>query len=195
MSLYSDARYEISVMGIFAVIGVAVKELLGQSTSVDGATGPANAVVWGYGLVAASLFCMMFAQYALGSKTSLTSRIGSTTGVRSFISGIMRQVMPVTAILVVLAWTVAMNLVFARQINKGDVTPSYSSLSRTSSFFILFQLGLAFKIAIDKLNPARSPEAKTYDVELGALSYLLAVMNLLMLGIMNINLVYFSTDG
>jgi hypothetical protein len=195
MSLYADANYEITVMGIFAVIGVAVKTLLGQSTSADGMTGPANAVIWGYGLVAASLFCVMFAQYALSNKTDLTSRIGSTTDARSFVSGIAKQVMPVTVILVVLAWTVGLNLYFAKQINKGDVTPSYNSLSRTSSFLVLFQLALAFKIAVDKLNPARPDKARTFDVELGALSYLLALMNIIILGIMNINLVFFSTDG
>lgn len=195
MSLYSDAKYNISVMGIFAVTGLFIKVFLAQSTSSDGSSGPANAVIWGYGLISAALFCVMFVQFALNNKSHLIERIGSTTSVSKFVSGLVSQVLPVTMILMILAWTIALNFMYSKQINKGDITPVYSNLSRVSSYLILFQVGIAFKIAVDKLNPMRSAETKSFDMELSALSYLLTALNLMLLGIMNINLVFFSTDG
>ena len=57
MSLYTDAKYDITIMMVFTVIGIVVKMFFAQPVSADGSTGPANATIWGYGIIALALFC------------------------------------------------------------------------------------------------------------------------------------------
>ena len=109
--------------------------------------------------------------------------------------GLMKQIMPITVVFGILAWTIILNSVFLEQINKGKVTPTYLNLSWTSSLLILFQLMLVFKIVKDELNPTQAGPLKSFDSQLSALSYLLGTLNFVMLGIMNMSLVFFSTDG
>ena len=195
MSLYTDAKYDITIMMVFTVIGIVVKMFFGQPISADGSTGPANATIWGYGIIALSLFCTIFIKYALSSKADLMTRIGSSTSPIGFITGLAKQIMPITVVFGILAWTILLNSMFLEQINKGKVTPTYMNLSWTSSLLILFQLMLVFKIVKDELNPTQVGQLKSFDSQLSALSYLLGTVNFVMLGIMNMSLVFFSTDG
>ena len=194
MSLYTDAKYDTTIMMVFAVIGIVVKMFFAQPVSADGSTGPANATIWGYGIVALALFCTIFIKYALSSAGDLVKRIGSATSPLGFVMGMVKQVLPITVVFIVLIWTIMLNSIFLAQINKGEVTPTYSSISWTSSLLVLFQLVLVFKIVRDELNPVQS-EGDGFDAQLSAISYLLGTVNFVMLGIMNISLVFFSTDG
>lgn len=195
MSLYTDAKYDITIMMVFTVIGIVVKMFFAQPVSTDGSTGPANATIWGYGIIALALFCTLFIKYALSSKGDLVARIGSSTSPLRFIMGLAKQIMPITVVFGILVWTILLNSVFLEQINKGKVTPTYVNISWTSSLIILFQLILVFKIVKDELNPTQAGPLKSFESQLSALSYLLGTLNFVMLGIMNISLIFFSTDG
>ena len=194
MSLYSSAKYDISVMMIFAAIGIIIKLFFAQTPSADGSTGPANATIWGYGVVAMSMLCTIFIKYALGSGGEiLTERVGKE-GALKFVWGLVKQIIPVTVVFGILIWTIILNATFITQINKGEVSPTYSNLSWTSSFLILFQLMLVFRIVLSELRHGED-ENTAKEIQLEALSYLLGTLNFVMLGIMNISLVFFSTDG
>lgn len=195
MSLYTDAKYDITIMMVFTMVGIVVKMFFAQPISEDGTTGPANVTIWGYGIIALSLFCTLFIKYALSSKGDLVNRIGSKTNPIEFIIGLAKQIMPITVIFGILTWTIILNSVFLEQINKGKVTPTYVNLSWTSSLLILFQLMLVFKIVKDNINPTQTGPHKSFDNQLSALSYLLGTVNFVMLGIMNMSLIFFSTDG
>ena len=195
MSLYTDAKYDITIMMVFTLIGIVVKMFFAQPVSADGSTGPANATIWGYGIIALALFCTIFIKYALSSKGDLMARIGSSTSPFGFIAGLAKQIMPITVVFGILSWTILLNSIFLEQINKGKVTPTYNNLSWTSSLLILFQLMLVFKIVKDELNPTQAGSLKSFDSQLSALSYLLGTINFAMLGIMNMSLVFFSKDG
>jgi hypothetical protein len=182
-------------MMIFTAIGIVVKLFLAQSGSQDGSTGPANATIWGYGIIAVSLFCTIFIKYALSSKSDLVTRIGSSTNPIAFVTGLLKQLMPITFVFAVLVWTIILNSTFLVKINKGEVTPTYSNLSWTSTLLILFQLILVFKIVKDELTPNASGAMKSFNSQISALSYLIGTVNFVMLGIMNMSLVFFSTDG
>jgi len=192
--MYANAKYDMSIMMVFAVIGIVVKLFFAQPTSADGSTGPANATIWGYGIVALSLLCTLFIKYALSSKAEIVAKIGSGTSPVDFIKGLVAQIVPVSVIFAILAWTILLNSMFLVQINKGNVTPTYVNLSWTSTFLILFQLMLVFRIVYAELSPAKRGTTG-WETQLGALSYLLGTINFVMLGIMNMSLVFFSTDG
>ena len=187
----ANAKYDISIMMIFAVIGVIVKIFFAQPPSSDGSTGPANATIWGYGIIAMSLLCTLFIKYALSSREDMVGNI-SETGPLMFIKGLLKEILPVTVVFGVLVWTVMLNSMFNVQINKGNVTPGYINLSWTSTFLILFQLMLVYRIVLLKVNGG---DEDKWTRQLDALSYLLGTINFVMLIIMNISLVFFSTDG
>ena len=191
--MHDTAKYDISVMMIFTIIGIVVKLFFAQPPSIDGSTGPANATIWGYGIVAMSLLCTLFIKYALSSKGVLVSTINEATPWH-FIKELVQQIVPVTVVFGILAWTIILNSVYLVQINKGKVTPTYSNLSWTSTLLILFQLMLVFNIVYTALIPGEK-KASIWKGQLEALSYLLGTINFVMLIIMNISLVFFSTDG
>ena len=195
MSLYTDAKYDITIMMVFALIGIVVKMFFAQPVSADGSTGPANATIWGYGIIALALFCTVFIKYALTTRDNLIQRIGSSTSIISFVAGLAKQILPITVMFSILAWTIILNSVFLEKINKGKVTPTYLNLSWTSSLLILFQLMLVFKIIKDELYPTQTGVLRSFDSQISALSYLLGTLNFVMLGIMNISLIFFTTDG
>ena len=195
MSLYTNAKYDTAVMMIFTFVGLVVKVFFAQPVSADGSTGPANATIWGYGIIALALFCSIFIKYALSSKINITTKLTSTTSIITFIGGLLKQIMPISVVFGILVWTILLNSMFLVQINKGEVTPTYNNLSWTSSLLIFFQLMLVFKIVIDQLNLNESSSNKNYDTQLSALSYLIGTINFIMIGIMNMSLVFFSTDG
>ena len=190
--MYTNAKYDISVMMIFAVIGIIIKLFFAQTPSADGSTGPANATIWGYGVVAMSMLCTIFIKYALGSHEDLTTHVGNE-GALTFIWGLVKQIIPVTVVFGVLIWTIILNITYITQINKGEVTPTYANLSWTSTFLIFFQLILVFWIVKSQLH--RGGHDAERKIQLEALSYLLGTLNFVMLGIMNISLIFFSTDG
>ena len=194
MSLKTDAKYDTTVMMVFTFIGLIVKIFLAQPTSSDGSTGPANATVWGYGIIAIALFCTIFIKFALSNPDDLGNKLGSKMSIFKFISSMARQTMPITVVFFILLWTVFLNTNYQSQINKGNVTPTFDNMSMTSTFLLFFQLLLVFYIVRSEITKEQDVTMKLIS-QLSALSYLIGTINFVMLGIMNISLVYFSTDG
>tara|TARA_B100000683_G_scaffold45431_2_gene42005 strand:- start:2167 stop:2469 length:303 start_codon:yes stop_codon:yes gene_type:complete len=98
---------------------------------------------------------------------------------------------------IVLSWLVILNFQFYTQINKGMVTTEYSQFSNISTIMIVFQMAILFKY-LYLFVPDRSQSKNSIEEQqskFASASYLTALLNIIFIGMMNIILVYFSTDG
>ena len=58
-------EYIINGMFILAVIGMCVKVFFSSAISADGTYGPANTIIYGYGIIALSILSVLFISYAV----------------------------------------------------------------------------------------------------------------------------------
>jgi hypothetical protein len=190
-------KYQLGALSGLAGVGLMVQLLFGGEYSADGGTGPATAVVWGYGLTAISLLCIMFVSFALTSEIS--KKLGMSAP--AFLMDLVGQAIPLSLLLLVLGWIISLNVTFYKRINQGIVAEEYTPYSRLSTIMIAFQIAVVLKWVNDYVAAlgARSragtvaEEAKANQLKY--VSYILTVLNLVFAGMLTIVLTYFTTDG
>jgi hypothetical protein len=183
----NDTSYEITILIGLSIIGILVKLFLSPSTSNLGDIGPATASVWGYGITAFSLFTLFFITFSLANSSSIVSTIMSS--------------IPILLLLGIVASLIIINGMFLERINKGNIPKDYSNLSIISTVLVSLQLFFAFSYLLNKLKVERSsnPEINKYISlkawQMGNISYVFGLFNVLAIGGSYIILKYFSTDG
>lgn len=188
-----DREYEYNIKNIIAVcsIGIIVKLLFGNNYTDDGSNGPASSALWGYGLASMAIFFLMFVQThkSVGkSPQKSTSQETFLMKITTFYTS-MLNILPTLLMFIVLSWLVLLNYQFYTQINTGNVTTEYSQFSNISTIMILFQMAILFKYLF---IPDSNEDQQS---KFASASYLTAILNIIFIGMMNIILVYFSTDG
>lgn len=189
--------YDIIAMGLVGLGGLLVKVFLSENTSDDGTKGPAAGSVWGYGVTAASVLTAMFVTFALVSKMSNFEDKNTF----SFVIALFTHSVPSLLLLGILAWLIAINAIYYKRINKGDVASEYYTYSNVSTLLVAVQALLLFKYMVDELKVAATSDTlkKTLEIsmasKLASVTYLLTMANIILASIMTIVLEYFTTDG
>ena len=161
---------------MFAIIGVIIKTFFFNDYSQDGLTGPANANLWGYGIISFALLGLLFVSY---------SDLSSDGGI-NYVKSIFQASIPGFILLLILYWLIMLNMNYYTKINKGEISQEFKLYSFVSSFVIFLQLYVVYKF-LDKKTDKKTP--------FKLLSYLLTLANVILIGIMTIILTFFSTDG
>ena len=183
----NNTNYEITILIGLSIIGILIKLFLSPSTSNLGDIGPATASVWGYGITAFSLFTLFFITFSLGNSANLVSTIMSS--------------IPILLLLGIIASLILINVMFLERINKGNVPSDYSNLSIISTVLVSLQLFFAFSYLLNKLkiNGSGNVDVNKYAslkaLQMGNISYVFGLFNVLAIGGSYIILKYFSTDG
>lgn len=191
-----NIRYDITVMAVFAIIGICIKLFFGNKTTSDGSQGPASAATWGYGIVAMSILSIIFVTFALASRMNniYLSPI-------KFIKQLVKNSLPPLLLFSVLVWLIALNVTYFRRINEGKVASEYNLYSNISTLLVIIQLIFVFKYLKDELSLTKAVTATKSTIEraltseLASVTYVLTILNLIFAGIMNIILEFYSTDG
>jgi hypothetical protein len=194
----SSVPFDINVMTGLAATGAVIKLFFAQPTTDTGITGPASAAIWGYGTMAMSLLGVMVVTFALSSKDSMRS------GIWEFLKGVASTSLPTMLLLGILIWIISMNTAFFKRINQGRVAPEYAGFSTLSTVMIILQLCVLLKFLKDKTD-ATSQAKEGHSIlskmwlaitaEMRTLTYVLTTVNLIVAGIMQVILAFFSTDG
>ena len=172
----------VSIIGIcIALVGILVK-LFSSSNTADGSSGPANSTIWGFGLVAASIFMNMFL---------IRFKSKSETGNWAFIKKIISESLPSVLTLGALIWIIYLNATFFKRINQGKVSIEYTQVSYICTFLILVQVILLFKTVYSNINKGKDEIVQKLKYAVYGLTF----FNSIFIAIMNVILVYFSTDG
>ena len=191
-----NIQYDITNMMVFSVIGIMIKLFFGNTTSSDGMHGPASSALWGYGVVALSVLSIMFITFALASQMHQLE--GNTFG---FVKLLLQNSLPPLLMFIVLVWLISLNAAYFKQINEGRVASEYAQFSNISTVMIIFQLVVLFKYLKDELmiedgGPgSQKGVAEALKSQMASITYILTIINLIFVGMMNIVIEFFSTDG
>ena len=194
----SNLPFDIKTLLFLAVSGILIKIFLSGTVTEDGSSGPASSAVWGYGLTTFSLFGLLIIVIALTSAQTMREDIWT------IIKKVITSSFPLIATLLILSWLVILYTVYSVRINKGKVAPEFNQFSFASSFLIFIQLIVVFKYLMDKSNISLgtankdSPVGKVLSAltsELTSVVIILTLLNLIFVGMMQIIVEFFSTDG
>ena len=192
--------YIINSMFLFSIIGMSIKIFFGKQTSEDGLNGPANSIIYGYGIVACSILTVMFVSFAVHDRIGKIENRNKTESIVKFLKSFLTSSAPSILTVIVLLWIITLNITYYTRINKGRVATEYYQLSTGTSFLFIFQivclfqyLRLFIKMKTDPKN-AGSDAVSTQN-RIAFATYFLTAINLIVVGMMTIILQFFSTDG
>jgi len=170
----------------FAIIGIIIKLFFQSQITTDGSSGPANASIWGYGVICLSIFSVMFLSFALAS-----NMVNLEKNLLGFIKVLLTSSFPSILTLLILVWLITLNMTYFTRINQGKLSEEYNQFSTITTLLLIVQLIVLFKFLKEQtasLNPAGG-QGMAYVV------YILTFINVIYIAMMNIILRYFTTDG
>ena len=183
--------YDIKIFSFLCIMGIVVKIIFGQ-TSND----YAKATVWGYGFSILALFGLLVSSFGIFNKDHASS------GIMGFLKKIFKNALPIILSIVIIALIIVQNVSFYKQINSGRVADEYYQFSGVSSFLILVQTVLVINYLMDILSGQRNKDdveksgvMTALASEMNSIILILSVMNVGIIGVLQVVLKYFSTDG
>ena len=183
--------YDIKIFSFLCIMGIVVKIIFGQ-TSND----YAKATVWGYGFSILALFGLLVSSFGIFNKDHASS------GIMGFLKKIFKNALPIILSIVIIALIIVQNVSFYKQINSGRVADEYYQFSGVSSFLILVQTVLVINYLMDILSGQsnkddveKSGVMTALASEMNSIILILSVMNVGIIGVLQVVLKYFSTDG
>lgn len=204
-------RFNANSMLVIAMIGIVIKLFFSQSISEDGLSGPANAVIWGYGGSMIAIICLFFIVSAFYDKETILKLSNSKTlepWLREIFAdantkdgGIHRQPINISIILffIIILWTIIINVKYYKQINQGRVSLGYLNAEYVSTILLVFQVIVLFRLVFSLFsytsNKIVIQSHNDDNNRMKFFTYLLSLINIILIGTATIDLVYFSTDG
>lgn len=174
----SNIQYDINIMYGFAFVGIIIKLFFAGDTSLDGTSGPASTNIWGYGTMLLSLFGILLVSFSFASKQK-------ELGLIDFVKKLMSTSAPILVTMLLLVWVLTLSSMYYTRINKGQIANEYFQFSNISTFLIMTQIAFLFM----SLREDESPNKFSYA------TYFFTLLNAIFIGITNIILTFFSTDG
>lgn len=188
-SLLSTNR-NLEITNLFGLLvgGVIVKIFFSSQ-------GVASASIWGYGLSALATFLLVIISFAFKSKINFNDK-GNT------LVETINSMMPPFLLLIILIWAIILNVSNFDAVNKTNLPKEYGQYSFISSFLIIIQIISLFIYFNNKYGllfftqtQERRLKEKIKIVDATETIYILFLFNAIMLGMMQIVLQFFTTDG
>ena len=182
--------YDIQIFSFLCILGIIFRIIFARSTNDY-----ASATVWGYSFSLLALCGLVISSFAISTKNQFSQ------GVTGFMKTLFSDSLPIILTLVIIALIVFQNITFYNQINSGKVADEYYSFSGVSAFLILVQVALVVNFLLDKLKQYTSSKENKGDImgalasELNSIILILTVTNVAFIGMIQVILKYFSTDG
>jgi hypothetical protein len=202
--------YIINSMMLISIVGMCIKIFFTTETSSDGTTGPANAVIYGYGIVALAILTVLFISYGIHDRVNTVENrgisnnnqggmIGKLTNIVNFVKSFLTSSGPSILTIMVLCWIISLNITYYTKINKGAVAKEFYQLSTGTTFLFVFQIICLFqylKLFIEsKTDKSKKQENEQAQGRIAFATYFITMINLIVVGMMTIILQFFSTDG
>jgi hypothetical protein len=198
--------YIINSMMLISIVGMCVKIFFSTEPTADGKSGPANAVIYGYGIVALAILTVLFISYGIHDRINTIENRGKQSGIKGklaniigFLKSFLTSSGPSILTIAVLGWIITLNISYYTKINKGAVANEFYQLSTGTTYLFVFQiiclfqyLKLFIEAKMDKKKEAANMQAQS---RIGFATYFITTINLIIVGMMTIILQFFSTDG
>jgi hypothetical protein len=191
-SAFSVYEFDYNIMLLLACIGIFIKLFFEFGGLQSGESSKASAAIIGYTLVIISLSSMLFVQLSLAKPADMRK-----TGVIEFISTLITGSAPPLLMLLIIIWLLYINIHYFDRINSDTLTKEYNNVSFITSGMVLAQLFVVF-MSISS-TPVGSDNndglMQALKTNMSSITYLLTLSNIMFIGITNIILEYFATDG
>ena len=202
--------YIINSMMLVCIVGLSIKIFFTTPPSTDGLTGPANAVIYGYAIVALAILVVRFISYGIHDRISTIENRGNNANDQGGMMGKLKNVVgfvksfiismgPSLFVLFILCWNIYLNIHYYTKINKGMVADEFFKLVNGTTFLLVFQVICLFQylrlFIAGKIDKEKQKNSVQEQSRIAFASYLLTLINLILTGIMTIILEFFSTDG
>ena len=198
--------YIINSMLLISIVGMCVKIFFSTEPTADGTSGPANAVIYGYGIVALAILTVMFISYGIHDRIDTIENRGKQNDIKGklmkmvgFLKSFLTSSGPSILTITVLAWIISLNMSYYKKINKGAVANEFYQLSTGTTYLFVFQIICLFqylKLFIEgKMDKKKRVENEQAQGRLAFATYFITMINLVVVGMMTIILQFFSTDG
>ena len=174
----SNIQYDITIMYGFTLVGIIIKLFFAGDVSLDGTSGPASTNIWGYGTMFLSLIGILLISFSFASKQK-------ELGIMDFVKRLMSTSAPILVTMILLIWILTISSIYYTKINTGQIATEYYQYSNISTFLIMTQIVLLFM----SLREDEVPNKFSYA------TYFFTLLNAIFIGITNIILTFFSTDG
>ena len=180
--------YDIKMFSFLCILGIVIRIIFAGKDEY------ATATVWGYGFSVLALFGLVISSFAMSSKDQFSQ------GIMGFFKALLKTASPIILTILILSLILFQNISFYDNINSGKVAPQYYQFSGVSGFLILVQACLVINYLMDTLK-GRKFEGDAGGImfalasELNSIILILTVTNIGFIGILQVILKYFSTDG
>jgi hypothetical protein len=190
--VYSLYEFDFNIMLLLSFIGIFIKLMFEFNGNVVDGSSKASAAIVGYTLVIISIFSLLFVQLSLAKKEDMKD-----DGVTKFIMKLISGAVPPLLLLLIIIWLLYININYFDRINSGTLTDQYKDVSFISSMMVLLQIIIVFKYFSKNSSPKPDDDSALMAMEqnITSISYLLTLANVMFIGILNIILEYFATDG
>tara|TARA_Y100000996_G_scaffold354830_1_gene295162 strand:+ start:654 stop:1241 length:588 start_codon:yes stop_codon:yes gene_type:complete len=189
---FSLYEFDFNIMLLLACIGIFIKLMFEFGGVRSSNSTKATAAIIGYTLVVISLSSLLFVQLSLAKAADMKQ-----AGILEFIRRLVSSSIPPLLMLFIIIWMIYININYYDRINSGTLTNEYNNISFISTGLILAQLSVVF-LSISKNEPPSEDDDGVWAAlqsNITSITYLLTLANIMFIGIINIILEYFATDG
>ena len=181
--------YDLKIFSFLCILGILFRIIFSRTSNEY-----ATSTVYGYGFSILALLGLMVSSFATSYKDQMSQ------GIMGFFKVLLKNAIPVILITSIISLVLFQNISFYDQINKGHVADEYYQFSGVSSFLILVQVCLVINYLMDILSSEQNKGNKSGIMaalasELNSIILILSVMNIGIIGVLQVILKYFSTDG
>jgi|TARA_B110000261_G_scaffold131822_1_gene148086 hypothetical protein len=191
---FSVYEFDFNIMLLLSFIGIFIKLMFEFGDFNTGGSSKASAAIIGYTLVIISISSLLFVQLSLAKIQDMKE-----PSAYKFIANLISGAVPPLLLLLIIIWLLYININYFDRINSGTLTEQYKDVSFISSMMVLLQIAIVFKYFSKNSSPiiddGGDSALKALEQNITSLSYLLTLANVMFIGIINIILEYFATDG
>jgi hypothetical protein len=177
-----DTKAANPVFMALIAVGLFVKIAMGNVFSTeDGSIGPANATLWGYGIVAFSIMGIVLINVDTTSNDW---------------NSIKKLPWSLVGTIIILMWIISLNLKYYTTINKKNAPEQYYTWSNYSTILLIGLVVISvFQYILTSADSSKLSEGNKYATQLSVYAYMLAFLNLIGVTIMQVILDCFTVDG
>jgi len=181
--------YDIKMFSGICIIGIIIRLFIGGQNDY------ATATVWGYGFSVLALLGLLISSFAIQTKDRMYQ---DYTG---FFTDLLKNAIPIIFTICILSLILYQNIYFYENINSGKVAPQYYQFSGASAFLIIVQVCFVIRYLSDILSGSSLSNDNNYTYymllasKMSSIIIILTVANIGIIGILQVILQFFSTDG
>lgn len=181
--------YDIKMFSGICIIGIIIRLFIGGQNDY------ATATVWGYGFSVLALLGLLISSFAIQTKDRMYQ---DYTG---FFTDLLKNAIPIIFTICILSLILYQNIYFYENINSGKVAPQYYQFSGVSAFLIIVQVCFVIRYLSDILSGSSLSNDNNYTYymllasKMSSIIIILTVANIGIIGILQVILQFFSTDG